>query len=163
MELGVILSQVAAFQARYVTVTGGEPLAQPACRELMLQLCDAGYQVSLETSGALDVSNIDPRVSIVMDLKTPGSAESDKNLMQNISLLRPEDQLKFVICDEQDYIWAKQIIEEHQLASRCEVLMSPSYEQVEGAQLAEWILADHLPVRMQLQLHKILWGDQPGR
>jgi 7-carboxy-7-deazaguanine synthase len=158
-----IVRQVADYQAAYVTVTGGEPLAQPGCRALLTQLCDAGYQVSLETSGAVDISAIDARVSIVMDLKTPASGESGRNLWQNIDLLRPQDQLKFVVCDEQDYQWAKQMLTEHQLPSRCEVLLSPAFGEVEGATLADWVLADRLPVRMQLQLHKILWGDQPGR
>jgi len=158
-----ILVQVASHQAAHVTVTGGEPLAQPECRQLLRQLCEAGYQVSLETSGALDISDIDPRVSIVMDLKTPASGESGRNRLENIALLRPDDQLKFVICDEEDYLWAKQMLVEHQLASRCEVLLSPAFGSLDGARLAGWVLADHLPVRMQLQLHKILWGDQPGR
>ena len=158
-----ILVQVASHQAAHVTVTGGEPLAQPECRQLLRQLCEAGYQLSLETSGALDISDIDPRVSIVMDLKTPASGESGRNRLENIALLRPDDQLKFVICDEEDYLWAKQMLVEHQLASRCEVLLSPAFGSLDGARLAGWVLADHLPVRMQLQLHKILWGDQPGR
>jgi len=163
MTVDAILAQVAGHQPRFVTVTGGEPLAQPGCRALLTQLCEAGYEVSLETSGALDISDIDARVSIVMDLKTPASGESQRNRWQNIELLRPEDQLKFVICDEQDYRWAKERLVEYQLDSRCEVLMSPSFGTLDGARLADWVLADHLPVRMQLQLHKILWGDQPGR
>lgn len=158
-----ILDQVAEYQASFVTVTGGEPLAQSTCRDLLVQLCDAGYQVSLETSGAVDIAGIDARVSIVMDIKTPGSGESEKNIWQNIDLLRSNDQLKFVVCHEQDYLWARGKLEEYQLQQRCEVLISPAYGLVEGAQLADWILADRLPVRMQLQLHKILWGDQPGR
>jgi len=163
LDIDEILKQVASHQSAHVTVTGGEPLAQPECRYLITALCEAGYQVSLETSGALDISDIDPRVSIVMDLKTPASGESQRNRWQNIELLRPNDQLKFVICDEEDYLWVKQMLCEHQLSSRCEVLLSPAFGSLEGAQLADWVLADHLPVRMQLQLHKILWGNQPGR
>jgi len=163
LSLDMILKQVAGYHAGYVTVTGGEPLAQPGCRALLAQLCNAGYEVSLETSGALTIADIDPRVSIVMDIKTPASAEAAKNYWQNIALLRPADQIKFVICDEQDYEWAKQMLVEHDLADRCEVLMSPVFGRLDGARLAGWVLADRLPVRMQLQLHKILWGDQPGR
>jgi len=158
-----ILQRVNAFQAGYVTVTGGEPLSQPGCRKLLTQLCDAGYEVSLETSGAVSIRDIDRRVSIVMDLKTPASGECGCNRWENIELLRPQDQVKFVICDEADYLWTKRILLEYDLASRCEVLLSPAFGQLDGATLADWLLADRLLVRMQLQLHKILWGDQPGR
>lgn len=162
MEINSIVARVAAFQARHVTVTGGEPLAQPACMPLLTRLCDAGYQVSLETSGALDVSQVDTRVMKVLDLKTPGSGEVDRNLYQNLACLAPRDQIKFVICDHADYVWARDMLARHRLAERCEILFSPSYGEQDATQLAEWILADRLPVRFQLQLHKILWGEQPG-
>lgn len=161
-KIDAILEQVAGFAARYVTVTGGEPLAQPACLSLLTQLCDAGYSVSLETSGALDVSGVDARVVKVLDLKTPGSGEVERNLYRNLEVLAPRDQVKFVICDRADYEWARAQIGEHRLAGRCELLFSPAWGQQDATQLAEWILADRLPVRFQLQLHKILWGDAPG-
>jgi 7-carboxy-7-deazaguanine synthase len=144
-------------------VTGGEPLAQKACPALLRQLCDAGYEVSLETSGALDVSPVDPRVIKVMDIKTPASGEVAKNRWQNIDWLGAQDQVKFVLCDRADYDWAKQIIAEYRLGERCEVLLSPCVGQLPARELADWIVADRLPVRFQLQLHKILWGDEPGR
>jgi 7-carboxy-7-deazaguanine synthase len=162
LEIDAILAQVAEYGARYVTVTGGEPLAQQDCLELLTRLCDAGYEVSLETSGALDVSGVDPRVVKVMDLKTPASGEADKNLYANLDQLTPRDQLKFVICDRADYEWAKAQIAAHDLAGRCELLFSPSHRQLNPTELAEWILADRLPVRFQLQLHKYLWNDEPG-
>lgn len=157
-----VLQQVAAYRSRYITVTGGEPLAQKPCLILLKRLCDAGYEVSLETSGALDIRDVDARVVIVMDLKTPGSGEQIKNLYGNIDYLKPMDQIKFVICDENDYAWAKTMVIEHELARRCEILFSPCHGQFEPTRLADWILADHLPVRMQIQLHKYLWGDVPG-
>ncbi len=158
-----ILQQVAQHQASHVTVTGGEPLAQANCIGLLTQLCDAGYRVSLETSGALDVSEVDARVMKVMDIKTPGSGEAERNRFENIAHLGGDDQVKFVLCDRNDYDWAKRCMREHSLADRCEVLMSPSHGQLDATELADWILQDHLPVRMQLQLHKLLWGDQPGK
>ena len=161
--LADILAEVARHQPRYVTVTGGEPLAQRACLGLLTGLCDAGYQVSLETSGALDVAPVDPRVVKVMDLKTPGSGELARNRYENLAYLRPQDQLKFVICDRTDYEWSKAMLEQHGLAARTEVLFSPGYGTLAPRALAEWILADHLPVRFQLQLHKLLWGETPGR
>ncbi len=161
--LDEILADVAAHGARYVTVTGGEPLAQPGCPALLTALCDAGYRVSLETSGALDICGLDPRVVRVMDLKTPASGEVEKNRWANLDCLRPEDQLKFVICDRGDYDWAVQQVRTHQLENCCEVLFSAAQGRLAPARLAEWILADGLPVRFQLQLHKILWGDEPGR
>jgi len=161
--LDEISAQVRAHAARYVTVTGGEPLAQPACRALLARLADEGYEVSLETSGALDIGGIDPRVSVVMDLKTPGSGELARNRYENIALLKPNDQVKFVICDRADYDWSRAQVVEHDLARRCEVLFSPAYGELAPGVLADWILADRLPVRMQVQLHKILWGDVPGR
>lgn len=162
MELPELLGRVAACQVRHVTVTGGEPLAQPACLPLLTQLCEAGYSVSLETSGALDVGGVDARVIKVLDLKTPGSGEVERNLYRNLDLLAPRDQVKFVICDRADYEWAREQIGTHRLAGRCELLFSPAWGQQDATRLAEWILADRLPVRFQLQLHKILWGDAPG-
>jgi 7-carboxy-7-deazaguanine synthase len=158
-----VLEEVSRYEARHVTVTGGEPLAQPKCLDLLVALCDAGYQVSLETSGAIDISPVDPRVARVMDLKTPGSGEVDKNLYVNIEQLRPTDQVKFVITDEADYRWSREQLERWGLTERCEVLFSPVAGALPPAQLAGWILRDRLDVRFQLQLHKILWGDQPGR
>lgn len=162
-ELGEILQRVAEHAPRYVTVTGGEPLAQQPCRELLTALCQRGYEVSLETGGALDIAGIDPRVSIVMDLKTPGSGEERRNLYANIPQLARKDQVKFVICDRADYEWSRTKLDEYKLAERCEVLFSPAYGQLNPTELAEWILQDHLPVRMQIQLHKLLWNDARGR
>ena len=158
-----ILQEVEKYNPQYVTVSGGEPLAQPNCIPLLEKLCDVGYSVSLETSGALDVSKVDSRVSKVVDIKTPGSQEMHRNLFGNLEHLNPHDQIKFVICDRADYDWAKMIIQEHQLTQRCTVLFSASYHQVESKDLAEWILADRLRVRMQMQLHKYIWGDVPGK
>lgn len=164
LEMDDILRRVDATGARYVTVTGGEPLAQPACIELLTRLCDAGLAVSLETSGALDISAVDERVSRVMDLKTPGSGESARNDYGNIGHLRPHDQVKFVICDRGDYEWARMRCDQHALTKRVgEVLFSPSTGQLAPSKLADWILEDGLDVRFQLQLHKVLWGDVPGR
>jgi 7-carboxy-7-deazaguanine synthase len=157
-----VLTEVAAFGARYVCVTGGEPLAQKTCIPLLANLCDAGYEVSLETSGALDITAVDVRVSRVVDIKTPGSSESHKNRLENLAQLTPHDQLKFVLCDRADFDWAKAFIAEHALFSRCEVLFSASFKQLAAKDLANWILADSLPVRFQLQAHKYLWGDLPG-
>ena len=163
MTVGEVLAEVSAWQPRYVTVTGGEPLAQKSCLPLLSRLCDAGYEVSLETSGALDVSGVDPRVVKVMDLKTPGSGECARNRMENLRHLGPRDQVKFVICDRADYEWSRELLAREGLAERCEVLFSPCHGRQEPAQLADWILADRLPVRFQLQLHKYLWGDARGR
>jgi 7-carboxy-7-deazaguanine synthase len=158
-----ILQEVSESSALHVTVTGGEPLAQPGCLPLLSQLCDAGYEVSLETSGALDIQEVDDRVCIVMDLKTPASKEMHRNLYDNIGNLKADDQVKFVICDRQDYDWATFKIAEYQLNEKVsEVLFSPSFEQLPARDLAEWILKDGLRVRMQMQLHKLLWGDVPG-
>ncbi len=161
--LDTILQRVAAFQVEYVTVTGGEPLWQEGCRELLTALCDVGHKVSLETSGALDITGIDPRVVVVMDLKTPGSGEAEKNRQENIDQLRSTDQLKFVICDHNDYLWSRDMVQRLALTERCEVLLLPAYGQQDAAELADWILQDRLPVRLQLQLHKQLWGDVAGR
>lgn len=157
-----ILEKVAGFDVRHVCVTGGEPLAQPACHDLLGALCDAGYQVSLETSGALDISAVDQRVAVVLDLKTPASGEVARNLWANVAHLKREDQVKFVICNRTDYEWARETLRQHALAARCEVLFSPAWEQQPARELAEWILADRLPVRFQVQLHKYLWGDAAG-
>jgi 7-carboxy-7-deazaguanine synthase len=162
-EMDAILAEVARQGVRHVCVTGGEPLAQKRCVQLLRALCDAGYEVSLETSGALDISAVDPRVSRVVDLKTPGSMEVSRNLLSNIPLLTAKDQVKFVLCSRGDYEWARAMCAEHGLAERCEVLFSPSFDEVAPRELAEWILADRLPVRFQMQLHKQLWGDARGK
>lgn len=158
-----ILEQVQAYNTRYVTVTGGEPLAQPGCLDLMSKLLDRGYQVSLETSGALDVSGVDGRVVKVMDLKTPSSGEMHRNLYSNLGFLSSHDQIKFVIGNLEDYAWSKQQLTEHDLLSRCEILFSPVAETMPAKTLAESILADQLPVRFQIQLHKYLWDDARGK
>jgi 7-carboxy-7-deazaguanine synthase len=157
-----VTSEIARYGTPLVCVTGGEPLVQPNCLAFLTQLVDAGYEVSLETSGALPIEHVDPRVSIVMDIKTPGSGEQSRNLLTNLEFLKQSDQLKFVICDRQDYQWSKTFFVEHGLTGGCDVLFSPSNGQLEPRDLAEWILADRLQVRFQMQLHKILWGDQPG-
>jgi len=163
LELADIMDEVAQHGARYVTVTGGEPLAQKECETLLQVLCDAGYDVSLETGGAMDISRVDNRVSVILDIKTPGSGEVKKNRWENLDLIKPKDEIKFVLCSREDYDWAKDVIAEHDLASKCGVLFSPVYQQVNPTQLAEWVLQDKLPVRMQVQLHKILWGEVPGK
>lgn len=163
MSLTDIVAKVAAFQPRYVTVTGGEPLAQKNCLPLLSQLCDQGYEVSLETSGALDVAGVDPRVIKVIDIKTPGSGEVGRNLYSNLDHLLPHDQIKFVVCDEADYEWSKTIISQHDLAAKAHILLSPSYADISARELADWIIRDNLPVRLQIQLHKYLWNDEPGR
>ena len=162
-EIDNILVEVANYGAQYVTVTGGEPLAQKACLELLARLCDAGYQVSLETSGAIDISEVDARVVKVMDLKTPTSGEIEKNYLKNIAHLLPHDQVKFVICNRSDYEWAKTTLQYYQLTKTCDVLFSPSYQEQSAGELADWILQDRLAVRLQIQLHKYLWGNTPGR
>lgn len=162
-EFDAILAEVAKHGARHVCVTGGEPLAQKRCIALLEKLCDAGYDVSLETSGAIDIGPVDPRVSRVLDIKTPGSAEVHRNLWSNLPLLTARDQVKFVICSREDYDWSKAVVAEHRLTEVCDVLFSPSFTQIKPRDLADWIVADRLPVRFQLQLHKILWNDEPGR
>ena len=163
MSLDQICDQVAVHSPRYITVTGGEPLAQRNCLPLLTRLCDAGYEVSLETAGALSLEGVDSRVVTVMDLKTPGSGEVERNDYANIARLRPQDQVKFVLCDRQDYEWARFKLDEYDLSGKvADVLFSPSFEQLPGRELANWILEDGLQVRMQLQLHKLLWNDEPG-
>lgn len=161
--LAEIIDTVKQFNTRYVTVTGGEPLAQPACHALLTLLADEGYNVSLETSGAMDVSAVDSRTVKVMDLKTPASAEMDRNLYSNIEYLQAQDQVKFVIADETDYQWSKQMLQQYQLSERCQVLFSPVMGQMQPQWLADKILADQLPVRFQIQLHKFLWNDAQGK
>lgn len=163
MTVADILQKVATFGTPYVTVTGGEPLAQKNCIPLLKVLCDAGYQVSLETGGAMDIGAVDPRVSVILDIKTPGSGEVQKNLWQNLALLKAQDEVKFVLCGEEDYAWAKHVLVEKALAEKCSVLFSPVFGQLTPTDLADWILKDQLPVRMQVQLHKILWGETPGK
>ena len=158
-----ILAEVAIHQCQTICVTGGEPLAQKACLPLLTALCDAGYSVSLETSGALDIGGVDPRVSRIVDLKAPGSGEEARNLLANIALLTPHDELKLVLAGEADYEWARAQIAEHDLTRRCPVLLAPVQGQLKPADLAAWVLRDRLPVRMQVQLHKIIWGNEPGR
>jgi len=164
MELDDIKKVLEEIACDYVTVTGGEPLAQPNCLSLLEQLCDSGYNVSLETSGAMPIESVDKRVSIVMDLKTPASTEADKNRYENIAFLKPSDQVKFVICDEKDYLWSKAKLDQYDLRTKVnEILFSPSFNEIEPAQLAEWILRDKLKIRMQMQLHKQIWGAVAGK
>lgn len=163
MGLDAIVERVAQFNTGHVCVTGGEPLAQPNCLALLAHLCDAGHRVSLETSGAFDIAAVDARVIRVIDVKTPGSRESERNRLENLGLLRATDQLKFVLCSRADYDWSKDFLRLHKLHGRCQILFSPSYGQLAAPELAEWMLADRLPVRFQLQLHKVLWGNTPGK
>jgi 7-carboxy-7-deazaguanine synthase len=157
-----IMERVASYECPYVCVTGGEPLAQPGCIELLKTLCNTGHSVSLETSGARSIIDVDPRVMIVMDLKTPDSGECEKNILANIPLLKKSDQIKFVLCSQNDYQWARNMIAEHNLTECTQLLFSPSWGQLDPTLLADWIIKDRLPVRFQLQLHKILWNDAPG-
>jgi len=163
MDIAQILEEVARHRARYVTVTGGEPLAQKNCLFLLQALCDAGYDVSLETGGALDVSEVDARVVRVLDIKTPASGEMEKNMWSNLAHLNPHDEIKFVLCDEADYVWARQVLSDRALDKKCAVLFAPVQGKLSPTDLAEWILRDRLPVRMQVQLHKLLWGNERGR
>lgn len=160
-SIAELIAQTRGFGARHVCVTGGEPLAQPGCLDLLTALCDEGFEVSLETSGAIDISGVDPRVCRVVDIKTPGSGEVERNLESNVGTLRQRDVLKFVICDRADYDWATRWLAEHS-DQPCEVFLSPSFDELPGRELADWILEDRLNVRLQLQLHKLLWGDVPG-
>lgn len=163
MHFDDILEQVREHGTRHVCVTGGEPLAQKRCSEFLKLLCDEGFRVSLETSGAMNIGHADERVSRVMDIKTPDSGEDSRNLWSNVDLLTPNDQVKFVICSREDFDWAIDRTREHHLNERCEVLFSPSFGKVEAGELAQWVLNERAPVRFQMQLHKILWGDEPGR
>jgi 7-carboxy-7-deazaguanine synthase len=163
MHIDDILTRVSSFGARHVCVTGGEPLAQRRCLDLLARLCDAGFEVSLETSGAVDISAVDSRVSRVVDLKTPASGEVARNRWKNLSALADRDQLKFVICSREDYQWARSQVRERRLHELCTVWFSPAWQSLEARELADWVLADRLPVRFQLQLHKLLWGDVPGK
>jgi len=162
MTLPEIIQQTTTHKTKYITVTGGEPLAQKNCLPLLTELCDAGYQVSLETSGAMDISDVDTRVMRVLDIKTPASGEAAKNLWSNLPLLTQHDEIKFVLCDESDYLWAKKILQKHALTNTCAVLFSPAHNTLDATKLAEWVLRDQLPVRMQIQLHKILWHEPQG-
>ena len=161
-DITAILAEVKKYNTAFVTVTGGEPLAQKNCGVLLRQLCDLGYQVSLETSGALAVDAVDARVVKIIDIKTPASGEEGSNRFENLAFLTADDQIKFVICDRDDYLWSRQLIDEYQLADKCEILFSPAYKQLDAAMLADWVLKDQLNVRFQIQLHKYLWGDRPG-
>ncbi|HRH80481.1 MAG TPA: 7-carboxy-7-deazaguanine synthase QueE [Thiobacillaceae bacterium] len=163
LEMDDILDRVARYPSRHVTVTGGEPLAQRACHALLSALCDRGLEVSLETGGALDIGEVDARVARIVDLKAPGSGEAERNLWSNLDCLGPRDEVKMVLRDEADYVWARSVLAEHRLAQRCAVLLSPVWGNLDAARLAEWILRDGLPVRMQVQLHKLLWGGGAGR
>jgi len=163
MTLAEIMQKISDYKTTLITVTGGEPLAQKNCMPLLKMLCDTGYDVSLETSGALDIQNIDSRVARIVDLKTPASGEVDKNLYENMQYLTANDQVKFVICDRQDYEWSRKKLDEYNLSEQCEVLFSGSHGEIQASQLADWILEDQLPVRLQIQLHKYLWGDVPGK
>jgi 7-carboxy-7-deazaguanine synthase len=162
MEISDILAKVADYGTKYVTVTGGEPLAQKGCLVLLQQLCDAGYSVSLETGGAIDISPVDKRVSVILDVKTPDSGEVENNVWGNLEHLKQTDEVKFVLCSRADYDWAKQVLNQHHISEKCPVLFSPVYSQINPTDLAGWVLEDKLPVRMQVQLHKILWGEKPG-
>ena len=162
MDVESILGEVKKYKTSHVTVTGGEPLAQKNCITLLQQLCDQHYDVSLETSGAILVDAVDKRVVKVLDVKTPASGEVEKNKFENFALLNTHDQIKFVICDEKDFQWSKQVITEHQLEKKCELLFSPGHDLLDAATLADWVLRDQLNVRLQIQLHKYLWGDKPG-
>ena len=162
MQIADILQKVAEFGTKYVTVTGGEPLAQKECLVLLTALCDVGYSVSLETGGAMDIANVDARVSIILDIKTPASNEEKNMLWTNLEHVKPTDEIKFVLCNREDYDWAKTKIIAHKLSEKCPILFSPSYHDLPANQLAEWVLADKLPVRMQIQLHKVLWGEKAG-
>lgn len=162
MEIPDILTRVSEYGTKFVTVTGGEPLAQKGSLQLLQALCDASYNVSLETGGGIDITPVDKRVSVILDIKTPDSGEVENNVWGNIAQLKATDEVKFVLCSRADYVWAKDILSQYRLAEKCPVLFSPVYSQLNPADLAAWVLEDHLPVRMQVQLHKILWGEKPG-
>lgn len=161
--LDEVLAEVAKYNSKHVTITGGEPLAQPECHDLMTALCDAGYSVSLETGGAMDISRVDERVYVVLDIKTPASNEEHNNTYSNLDHIKPSDCFKFVICNEDDYLWSKKIVAERELDKCCDVFFSPSADELSASDLADWIVRDQLPVRMQIQLHKVLWANEAGR
>lgn len=163
ISLAEIVRTISTYRTRHVTVTGGEPLAQKACLDLLDYLCDEAYQVSLETSGAIDLAGVNAQVIKILDIKTPGSLEEAKNIFDNLKYITTHDQIKFVICDRTDYQWSTQKIKEYQLTDLCEVYFSPSHDELQAVTLADWILEDKLPVRLQVQLHKYLWGDVPGK
>ena len=163
MTLAAIMQAIVAYRTEHVTVTGGEPLAQKHCNDLLTMLCDANYHVTLETSGALDIKHIDNRVARILDIKTPGSGEADKNQYSNLDYLTSHDQVKFVICNRDDYLWSKEKLQKHMLNDHCEVLFSASHGVLPTQQLADWVLADQLPIRLQVQLHKYIWGDIAGK
>jgi 7-carboxy-7-deazaguanine synthase len=162
MEISEILDKVAEYKTHYITVTGGEPLAQKECHVLLKALCDAGYSVSLETGGAIDIAPVDKRVSVILDIKTPDSSEEKNYLWSNLAHVKATDEIKFVLCSRADYDWAKQKLSELKLVDKCPVIFSPSYQTLNPTDLAQWVLTDGLGVRMQVQLHKILWGEKPG-
>ncbi len=162
MDFDEIIAQLKQYNTPYITVTGGEPLAQKACYDFLSLLCELGYRVSLETSGAIDISPVDGRVSRVVDIKTPGSGEQQKNRLENLGCLTVHDQLKFVICDHEDYVWSINFLSQNTITVGCEIIFSPSFQQVSLKQLTEWVLADQINVRVQCQLHKLIWGEQPG-
>ena len=163
MTVDEVIQNIEKYSTKYITVTGGEPLAQPECFPLLSALCDRGYRVSLETSGALSVKSVDPRVIKVVDIKTPASLEMSKNDLSNMDYVLPHDEVKFVICDRNDYDWSKKIMAQFALTEKCQVLFSPSYQQLSYEMLADWIVEDQLPVRFQVQLHKVIWGDVAGK
>lgn len=162
-SLEEVLAEVGQYKSKHVTVTGGEPLAQAESHELMTALCDAGYSVSLETGGAMDIANVDKRVYVVLDIKTPASNEEHNNTYSNLEHIKPTDCLKFVICNQDDYLWCKKTVDERQLDKLCDVFFSPSADELPASDLADWIVRDQLPVRMQIQLHKVLWANEAGR
>ena len=162
MNIAEILQKVTEFDTKFITVTGGEPLAQRECLLLLQALCDAGYSVSLETGGAMDIAPVDARVSVILDIKTPASNEEKNMLWSNVNHLKSSDEIKFVLVNRADYDWAKVKITELKLTEKCPILFSPSFHDLKADELASWVLADKLPVRMQVQLHKILWGEKPG-
>jgi len=163
LTIAQILQTISTYRTRHVTVTGGEPLAQKTCHDLLEQLCNEDFEVSLETSGAMDISSVDPRVKKILDLKTPASGESDKNRYENLEYITEQDEIKLVICNRDDYEWARKVLADKQLNEYCEVLFSPSHNELDAKRLADWILEDRLPVRFQIQLHKYLWGNIPGK